>query len=83
VPTALGNPTGLYHVAVAANGDIRFPSNGANALVPYTPDAGTITFYQLAVPASSPYGLALDATGHVWFTADGVQANYIGGVVPR
>ena len=83
VPTTLGILVGLYGVVVTPDGDVWFASNDANALIRYAPGANTFTFYQLAVPSSIPYGLALDATGDVWLTTDGQQENYIGEVVPH
>ncbi len=80
VPTTLGNPGGLYSVAITPDGAVWFASAGANALVRYLPTTGAYTFYQLSAANSVPYGLALDATGgglRLWFTADG-QPNYVG-----
>ena len=77
VPTALGNPEDIHSIVVA-NGDIWFTSSGANALVRYSPDDGTYTFFQLPVPGSVPFGLALASTDTLWFTAGGNPVNYIG-----
>ncbi len=82
VSTALGTPSGLYEVVVARDGDVWFPVTSANVLVRYAPGTATFTFYPLPVPASVPYGLALDAsTDAVWFTAS-VAASYVGKLSP-
>ncbi len=78
VPTPLGNNVNLYDVAVAANGDVWAASLGQNAIARYVPATGAFTLYHLADPASLPYGLTLDAAGHVWFTADRDPINYVG-----
>jgi virginiamycin B lyase len=77
VPTALGDPEDLHSVVVA-NGDIWFTSSGANALVRYSPDNSTFTFFRLPVPDSIPFGLALGPSSTLWFTAGGNPVNYIG-----
>jgi virginiamycin B lyase len=77
VPTTLGNPEDLHSIVVA-NGDVWFTSSGANALVRYSPDDGTYTFFQLPVPGSVPFGLALASADTLWFTAGGNPANYVG-----
>jgi virginiamycin B lyase len=77
VPTTLGNPEDL-HAIVVANGDIWFTSSGANALVRYSPDDSIYTFFQLPVPGSVPFGLALASTDRLWFTAGGNPVNYVG-----
>ena len=77
VPTTLGNPEDLHSIVVA-NGTIWFASSGANALVRYSPDDGTYTFFQLPVPGSVPFGLALASTNTLWFTAGGNPVNYVG-----
>jgi virginiamycin B lyase len=82
VPAALGDPTSLYAVGAAPNGDAWFASSGANALVRFAPQAGAFTFYRLPVPTSVPYGVALGASGTVWFAADDPNGNYIGALTP-
>ena len=77
VPTTLGNPEDLHSIAVA-NGNIWFTSSGANALVRYSPDDSTYTFFHLPVPGSVPFGLALASTDALWFTAGGNPVNYVG-----
>jgi virginiamycin B lyase len=82
VPTTLGNPEDL-HAVLVANRDIWFTSSGANALVRYSPDDDAFTFFQLPVPASIPFGLALTPTGALWFTAGGNPVNYVGEMATR
>ncbi len=82
VPRALSNPSTLYAVATAGNGDVWFASAGANALIRYTPQAQTFRFFVLPTPASVPYGLAFDSAGKLWFSADGRPANYVGVLSP-
>ena len=82
VPTTFGNPEDL-HAVLVANGDIWFTSSGANALVRYSPADDTFTFFQLPVPDSIPFGLALTPTGTLWFTAGGNPVNYVGEMATR
>jgi virginiamycin B lyase len=82
VPKALGNPSTLYAVATASNGEVWFASAGTNALIRYTPQTQAFRFFVLPTPASVPYGVAFDSTGKVWFSADGQPANYIGVLSP-
>jgi virginiamycin B lyase len=82
VPRALGNPATLYAVAAATNGDVWFASSGANALIRYTPQSRAFRFFVLPTPASVPYGVALDSSGKLWFSADGRPANYVGVLSP-
>jgi virginiamycin B lyase len=82
VPTTLGNPEDLHGILVA-NGEVWFTSSGANALVRYSPADDTFTFFQLPVPDSIPFGLALTPTGTLWFTAGGNPVNYVGEMATR
>lgn len=82
VPVILGKPPALYALVVAHNGDVWFVNNGANALVRYSPKDSTYTFFQLSLPSSAPYGLALDRAGKLWFTVAGSSANAIGVMTP-
>jgi virginiamycin B lyase len=82
VPKTLGNPSTLYAVATASNGDVWFASAGANALIRYTPQSQAFRFFVLPTPASVPYGVAFDSAGKLWFSADGQPANYIGVLSP-
>jgi virginiamycin B lyase len=81
VPTTLGNPEDLHSIAVS-NGKVWFTSSGTNALVRYSPDDATYTFFQLPVPASVPFGLACDSKGKLWFTAAAEPVNYVGEMTP-
>lgn len=80
VPATLGNPATLYSV-VTRGADLWFTSTGANALVRYTPAMKQFSFYQLATPTSTPFGLTAGPDRGLWFTADGTP-NYIGYVRP-
>ena len=55
---------------------------GVNMLVRYAPAKHALTFFQLPLPASAPFGLTLDPAGILWFTAGGFGANYIGELAP-
>lgn len=78
VPQTLGRAAGLYDVVADAAGNIWFACASVNALVRYDPASASFTFYQLTTPNSVPYGLALDANGALWFTADASPNNYVG-----
>lgn len=81
VPALTGTSAGLYQIVATSDRSLWFASAGANALIRYTPSSGAYVFYQLSQDQSVPYGLALDGSGHVWFTADG-QPEYIGELTP-
>lgn len=78
VPATLGQPSGLYALTVTPNGDVWFAVASANSLVRYVPQTRAFTFFTLSIPASIPYGLALDSAGNLWFTADATPTNYVG-----
>jgi streptogramin lyase len=79
VPAILGNPEDLHSIVVTPDGDVWFTSSGANALVRYSPEKSSFTFFQLPLPNSGLFGLTLDAAGRLWFTAGGgQQTNYVG-----
>jgi virginiamycin B lyase len=78
VPALSGGPPALYALAIDHQGDIWFVDVGANTLVRYVPEKRTMTFFQLSLPSSAPFGLTLDPAGRLWFTAGGSSANYIG-----
>ena len=80
VPAVAGHPAALYDLVVAPNGDVWFVNNGADALVRYTLKDGRYTFFQLILPSSAPYGLALDRAGILWFTTSGPATNAVGKV---
>ncbi len=66
-----------------ATGALWMTSTSANALLRYQPATRTYTYYPLAIPASIPYGVALDQTGAIWFTADGGPGvTYVGSLSP-
>lgn len=78
VPPTLGRPAGLYAVSVATNGEVWFACSSVNALVSYSPPSDRFTFHQLPRPDSLPYGLTIDASGALWFTANALPTNYVG-----
>ncbi len=78
VPGTTGDPKGLYAVTVTSGGEVWFASAGSNALVRYTPPTRAFTFYTLAIPQSTPFGLALDPHGELWFTSSASPTNYVG-----
>ena len=78
VPATAGEPTGLYALTVAKDGSVWVACAGANALVGYSPAAGSFTFDVLSVPESVPFGLALDHAGNIWFTGAATPNNYVG-----
>jgi virginiamycin B lyase len=82
VPTVAGHLAALYELVITQNGDVWFVNNGANALVRYEPGKDVYTFFQLDLPSSAPYGLTLDPSGTLWFTAAGPSTNYVGKMVP-
>lgn len=64
-------------------GALWMTSTSANALLRYQPATRTYTYYPLAIPASIPYGVALDQAGVIWFTADGGPGvTYVGALTP-
>lgn len=82
IPAIAGSSSALYGLVIARDGSPWFVDNGANALVHYAPDTHHLTFYTLNIPAGAPYGLTLDQSGRLWFTADGSSTNYVGMVNP-
>jgi len=82
VPAVAGHPASLYGLVVAGNGDVWFVNIGAGALVRYSPKDASYTFFQLSLPSSAPYGLTLDASGTLWFTANGSSTNAVGNMHP-
>jgi streptogramin lyase len=81
IPQTFGAPACLYGVVVGPDGAVWFASAGANALIRYDPRRDTLTFYQLSVAGSAPFGLALDShdgKARFWYTANGSQATFIG-----
>ena len=82
VPTAAGHVAALYELVITQNDDVWFVNNGATALVRYMPDKPGYMFFQLDLPASAPYGLALAPSGKLWFTVVSSSANYVGEMTP-
>lgn len=82
VPATLGEPTGLYALVVAPDGSVWFACASANALIRYQPQSGAFAFNLLSVPASVPFGLSVDRSGNIWFTAAAMPNNYVGKLRP-
>ncbi len=82
VPALSGGSPALYELVIDHKGNIWFVDVGANTLVRYVPEKQTLTFFQLSLPGSVPFGLTLDPAGKLWFTAGGGLANYIGELAP-
>ncbi len=82
VPSKLGRPAGLYALTTVSNGDVWFACSSVNALIRYQPGPGIFTFFTLSIPESVPYGLAVDRSGDLWFTADAPPTNYVGRLHP-
>jgi virginiamycin B lyase len=82
VPALSGDPPALYALVIDHTGAIWFVDVGANTLGRYAPGQQTLTFFQLSLPGSAPFGLTLDPAGQLWFTAGGSSANYVGKMAP-
>ena len=82
VPALSGGPPALYALVIDHQENIWFVDVGANTLVRYAPGGRTMTFFQLSLPSSAPFGLTLDSAGNLWFTAGGSSANYVGEMAP-
>ncbi len=82
VPTLSGGPPALYELVIDHQDTIWFVDVGANTLVRYAPGKQTLTFFQLSLPGSAPFGLTLDPVGTLWFTVGGSPANYVGEMAP-
>lgn len=65
----LGNPSNLVR---AANGLLWTGDASNGNLVSFDPSSGTYTSYNVDPTDQGPYGIALDASGNIWF-ADGPQ----------
>jgi len=79
VPTFSGeSPPALYALVIDHQQQIWFVDIGANTLVRYAPGKHSLTFFQLSLPGSAPFGLTLDPAGKLWFTVGGSSANSIG-----
>ena len=82
VPALAGGPPALYELVIDHKDEVWFVDVGANTLVRYVPGKKTLTFFQLSLPGSAPFGLTLDPAGKLWFTAGGSPANYVGEITP-
>ncbi len=82
VPAISGSPPALYELVIDRRDAIWFVDVGADTLVRYAPGKQTLTFFQLSLPTSAPFGLTLDPAGKLWFTAGGSSGNYVGEMAP-
>jgi virginiamycin B lyase len=82
VPAISGGPPALYELVIDHKDNIWFVDVGADTLVRYSPEKHILTFFQLSLPSSAPFGLTLDPAGKLWFTAGGSAANYVGEMAP-
>lgn len=82
VPAISGGPPALYELVIDHQDRIWFVDVGADMLVCYAPGRHSLTFFQLSLPSSAPFGLTLDPAGKLWFTAGGSSANYVGEMAP-
>jgi virginiamycin B lyase len=82
VPALSGRSPALFALVIDHQDAIWFVDGGAGTLVRYAPRKHTLTFFQLSLSGSAPFGLTLDPVGRLWFTAGGSSANYIGEMAP-
>ena len=82
VPAISGGPPALYELVIDHKDMIWFVDVGADTLVRYAPGKHSLTFFQLSLPSSAPFGLTLDPAGKLWFTAGGSTADYVGEMAP-
>jgi virginiamycin B lyase len=82
VPTISANPPALYGLVIDSKDTIWFVDVGSDTLVHYAPGKYSLTFFQLSLPSSAPFGLTLDPAGKIWFTAGGSTADYVGEMAP-
>ncbi len=78
VPTVAGRSAALYGLVVAQNGAVWFANNTAAALVRYSPNDASFTFFQLSRSSGGLYGLTIDTAGTLWFTLSGSSTNAVG-----
>jgi streptogramin lyase len=71
-----------YELVIDHKDTIWFVDVGADTLVRYAPEKHSLTFFQLSLPSSAPFGLTLDPAGTLWFTVGGSPANYVGEMAP-
>ena len=82
VPALAGRPPALYGLVIGHKDAIWFVDANADTLVRYAPGEHTLTFFQLSLASSAPFGLTLDPAGKLWFTAGGSTADYVGEMAP-
>jgi virginiamycin B lyase len=82
VPALSGRSPALFALVIDHQEQIWFVDGGAGTLVRYAPEKHALTFFQLFLPGSAPFGLTLDPAGTLWFTAGGSSANYLGEMAP-
>jgi virginiamycin B lyase len=82
VPAISGFPPALYELVIDHKDMIWFVDAGSHTLVRYVPGKYSLTFFQLSLPGSAPFGLTLDPAGTLWFTAGGSTADYVGEMAP-
>jgi virginiamycin B lyase len=82
VPALSGRPPALYELVIDHKDAIWFVDVGANTLVRYAPGKQALTFFQLNLSSSAPFGLTLDPAGKLWFTAGSSSVNYVGEMAP-
>lgn len=70
--------SGVYGLAVGADGTIWFTDVGDNAVGQFQPSSEQFTFYPIPTAESTPFGLALDSSKNVWFTEGAPGANAVG-----
>jgi virginiamycin B lyase len=78
VPAISKYPPALYELVIDHEENIWFVDVGSDTLVRYAPGKDSLTFFQLSLPSSAPFGLTLDPAGKLWFTAGGSTADYVG-----
>jgi virginiamycin B lyase len=78
VPAISRYPPALYELVIDHGENIWFVDVGSDTLVRYAPGKDSLTFFQLSLPSSAPFGLTLDPAGKLWFTAGGSTADYVG-----
>jgi virginiamycin B lyase len=82
VPAISKYPPALYELVIDHKDMIWFVDVGSHTLVRYAPGKHSLTFFQLSLPSSAPFGLTLDPAGKLWFTAGGSTADYVGEMAP-
>jgi virginiamycin B lyase len=78
VPAISKYPPALYELVIDHKDMIWFVDVGSHTLIRYASGKHSLTFFQLSLPSSAPFGLTLDPAGKLWFTAGGSTADYVG-----